>query len=59
MQLRERGNQDAATRTLVAKDLAARHWHRTLFESLTLTVAAPGDAVGVVGTVRSRVAPDS
>ncbi|QIK76672.1 ABC-F family ATP-binding cassette domain-containing protein [Nocardioides piscis] len=34
--------------TLVAKDLAGGHGHRTLFESLDLTVA-PGDVVGVVG----------
>ena len=34
--------------TLVAKDLAGGHGHRTLFESLNLTVA-PGDVVGVVG----------
>ena len=34
--------------TLVAKDLAGGHAHRTLFESLDLTVA-PGDVVGVVG----------
>ncbi|SDS00207.1 ATPase components of ABC transporters with duplicated ATPase domains [Nocardioides scoriae] len=33
---------------LVAKDLAGGHAHRTLFESLDLTVA-PGDVVGVVG----------
>ncbi|GGC83016.1 heme ABC transporter ATP-binding protein [Tersicoccus solisilvae] len=36
------------TGTLVAKDLAGGHGHRTLFESLDLTVA-PGDVVGVVG----------
>ncbi|WP_372729115.1 ribosomal protection-like ABC-F family protein [Nocardioides sp.] len=34
--------------TLVAKDLAGGHGHRTLFEALDLTVA-PGDVVGVVG----------
>ncbi|MBZ5739333.1 ABC-F family ATP-binding cassette domain-containing protein [Nocardioides mangrovi] len=34
--------------TLVAKDLAGGHGHRTLFEGLGLTVA-PGDVVGVVG----------
>ncbi|TQK71725.1 ABC-F family ATP-binding cassette domain-containing protein [Nocardioides sp. SLBN-35] len=34
--------------TLVAKNLAGGHAHRTLFESLDLTVA-PGDVVGVVG----------
>lgn len=34
--------------TLVAKDLAGGHGHRTLFEHLDLTVA-PGDVVGVVG----------
>ncbi|MCW2766571.1 MAG: heme transporter ATP-binding protein [Nocardioides sp.] len=34
--------------TLVAKDLSGGHAHRTLFESLNLTVA-PGDVVGVVG----------
>ncbi|HXH78548.1 ABC-F family ATP-binding cassette domain-containing protein [Nocardioides sp.] len=34
--------------TLVAKELAGGHGHRTLFESLDLTVA-PGDVVGVVG----------
>ncbi len=34
--------------TLVAKDLAGGHAHRTLFEGLDLTVA-PGDVVGVVG----------
>ncbi len=34
--------------TLVAKDLAGGHGHRTLFESLDLTVA-PGDVVGVLG----------
>ncbi len=33
---------------LVTKDLAGGHAHRTLFESLDLTVA-PGDVVGVVG----------
>ncbi|TNM48290.1 ABC-F family ATP-binding cassette domain-containing protein [Nocardioides albidus] len=33
---------------LVAKSLAGGHAHRTLFESLDLTVA-PGDVVGVVG----------
>ncbi|WP_090973008.1 ribosomal protection-like ABC-F family protein [Nocardioides exalbidus] len=36
------------TGTLVAKDLAGGHGHRTLFEHLDLTVA-PGDVVGVVG----------
>ncbi len=36
------------TGTLVAKNLAGGHGHRTLFESLDLTVA-PGDVVGVVG----------
>ncbi|WP_028643657.1 ribosomal protection-like ABC-F family protein [Nocardioides sp. URHA0020] len=35
--------------TLVAKDLAGGHGHRTLFEGLDLTVA-PGDVVGVVGS---------
>ena len=34
--------------TLVTKQLAGGHAHRTLFESLDLTVA-PGDVVGVVG----------
>src|SRR6476620_4285602 len=34
--------------TLVAKDLAGGHAHRTLFEHLDLTVA-PGDVVGFVG----------
>ena len=34
--------------TLVAKGLSGGHGHRTLFESLDLTVA-PGDVVGVVG----------
>ena len=34
--------------TLVAKGLSGGHAHRTLFESLDLTVA-PGDVVGVVG----------
>ena len=34
--------------TLVAKNLAGGHAHRTLFESLDLSVA-PGDVVGVVG----------
>ena len=33
---------------LVTKNLAGGHAHRTLFESLDLTVA-PGDVVGVVG----------
>ena len=33
---------------LVVKDLAGGHAHRTLFESLDVTVA-PGDVVGVVG----------
>ena len=36
------------TGTLVAKDLAGGHGHRTLFDSLDLTVD-PGDVVGVVG----------
>ena len=36
------------TATLVAKSLAGGYAHRTLFESLDLTVA-PGDVVGVVG----------
>lgn len=36
------------TATLVAKDLAGGHGHRTLFSNLSLTVA-PGDVVGVVG----------
>ena len=39
---------DAVDATLVAKDLAGGHAHRTLFEGLDLTVAA-GDVVGVVG----------
>ncbi len=34
--------------TLVTKDLAGGHAHRTLFESLDLTVS-PGEVVGVVG----------
>ena len=34
--------------TLVAKNLAGGHAHRTLFEGLDLSVA-PGDVVGVVG----------
>ncbi len=34
--------------TLVAKSLSGGHAHRTLFESLDLTVA-PGDVVGVLG----------
>ncbi|MFI5428388.1 ATP-binding cassette domain-containing protein [Aeromicrobium sp. UC242_57] len=34
--------------TVVAKDLAGGHDHRTLFSDLSLTVA-PGDVVGVVG----------
>ncbi|MFB9765070.1 ABC-F family ATP-binding cassette domain-containing protein [Nocardioides kongjuensis] len=34
--------------TLVAKNLAGGHAHRTLFDALDLTVA-PGDVVGVVG----------
>lgn len=34
--------------TLVAKDLAGGHAHRTLFSGLDLTVA-PGDVIGVVG----------
>jgi ATPase subunit of ABC transporter with duplicated ATPase domains len=36
------------TATLVAKGLSGGHGHRTLFESLDLTVA-PGDVVGVLG----------
>ncbi len=36
------------TADLVARNLAGGHAHRTLFESLDLTVA-PGDVVGVVG----------
>ncbi|MEV8266092.1 ABC-F family ATP-binding cassette domain-containing protein [Microbacterium sp. NPDC076911] len=36
------------TATLVARGLAGGHGHRTLFDSLELTVA-PGDVVGVVG----------
>ncbi len=36
------------TATLVAHGLAGGYGHRTLFESLDLTVA-PGDVVGVVG----------
>ncbi|SKB54246.1 ATPase components of ABC transporters with duplicated ATPase domains [Arthrobacter sp. 31Cvi3.1E] len=36
------------TATLVAKELAGGHGHRTLFSKLSLTVA-PGDVVGVVG----------
>jgi ATPase subunit of ABC transporter with duplicated ATPase domains len=36
------------TATLVAKQLAGGYAHRTLFDSLDLTVA-PGDVVGVVG----------
>ena len=36
------------TATLVARGLAGGHGHRTLFDSLDLTVA-PGDVVGVVG----------
>ena len=36
------------TATLVARDLAGGYGHRTLFDSLDLTVA-PGDVVGVVG----------
>ncbi|PPF83023.1 heme ABC transporter ATP-binding protein [Pseudoclavibacter sp. RFBJ3] len=36
------------TATLVAKDLAGGHDHRTLFSSLDLVVA-PGDVIGVVG----------
>ncbi|MBO1770861.1 ABC-F family ATP-binding cassette domain-containing protein [Agrococcus sp. TF02-05] len=36
------------TATLVAQGLAGGHGHRTLFDSLDLTVA-PGDVVGVVG----------
>ncbi|CRZ17288.1 ABC transporter-like protein [Mycolicibacterium neworleansense] len=38
----------AMTATLVAKNVAGGFAHRTLFESLDLTVA-PGDVVGVVG----------
>ncbi|MDJ0317907.1 ABC-F family ATP-binding cassette domain-containing protein [Arthrobacter antibioticus] len=34
--------------TLVAKDLAGGHAHRTLFNNLSFTVA-PGDVIGVVG----------
>ena len=37
------------TATLVAKNLAGGFAHRTLFESLDLTVA-PGDVIGVVGS---------
>ncbi|MCY7326494.1 MAG: ATP-binding cassette domain-containing protein, partial [Microbacteriaceae bacterium] len=36
------------TATLVAKGVAGGYAHRTLFDSLDLTVA-PGDVVGVVG----------
>ncbi|MFE4198014.1 ABC-F family ATP-binding cassette domain-containing protein [Paenarthrobacter sp. NPDC056912] len=36
------------TATLVAKDLAGGHGHRTLFSGLSVTVS-PGDVVGVVG----------
>lgn len=36
------------TATLVAKDLAGGHAHRTLFSSLNFTVS-PGDVIGVVG----------
>jgi ATPase subunit of ABC transporter with duplicated ATPase domains len=36
------------TATLVAKDLAGGHAHRTLFSSLSFTVS-PGDVIGVVG----------
>ncbi|MDN3494633.1 ABC-F family ATP-binding cassette domain-containing protein [Planococcus sp. APC 4015] len=36
------------TATLVARDLAGGYGHRTLFDSLDLTVA-PGDVIGVVG----------
>ncbi|MCR2827597.1 ABC-F family ATP-binding cassette domain-containing protein [Microbacterium sp. zg.Y909] len=36
------------TATLVARDLAGGYGHRTLFDSLNLTVA-PGDVLGVVG----------
>ncbi|MFT4211768.1 MAG: ABC-F family ATP-binding cassette domain-containing protein [Microbacterium sp.] len=36
------------TATLVAHDLAGGYGHRTLFDSLDLTVA-PGDVIGVVG----------
>ena len=36
------------TATLVARGLAGGYAHRTLFDSLDLTVA-PGDVVGVVG----------
>ncbi len=43
------GNYDhRMSATLVARNLAGGHAHRTLFESLDLTVA-PGDVVGVVG----------
>ena len=37
------------TATLVANGLAGGHGHRTLFDSLNLTVA-PGDVIGVVGS---------
>ncbi|MCS5478805.1 ATP-binding cassette domain-containing protein [Corynebacterium sp. YIM 101645] len=37
------------TATLVAHGLAGGHGHRTLFDSLNLTVA-PGDVIGVVGS---------
>ena len=36
------------TATLVAKDLAGGHAHRTLFSNLNFTVS-PGDVIGVVG----------
>ncbi len=36
------------TATLVAKDLAGGHAHRTLFSALNFTLA-PGDVIGVVG----------
>ena len=36
------------TATLVAKDLAGGHAHRTLFSALSFTVT-PGDVIGVVG----------
>ena len=41
------------TATLVAQGLAGGYGHRTLFDSLDLTVA-PGDVVGVVGRERRR-----
>jgi ATPase subunit of ABC transporter with duplicated ATPase domains len=44
-----RGTYDALmSADLVVRNLAGGHTHRTLFESLDLTVA-PGDVVGVVG----------